>query len=76
MIEVLGSTAPQSVVLTGCGTMRLDLPPTINDSVECVWVDQGYTGHRAATAAAKHGIALEVVNLPGAKRGFFLLPRR
>lgn len=47
-----------------------------NDSVELAWVDQGYTGERAATAAAKHGIALEVVKLPEAKRGFVLLPRR
>jgi transposase len=47
-----------------------------NDTVELVWVDQGYTGERAANAATKHGIALEVVKLPKAKRGFVLLPRR
>jgi transposase len=47
-----------------------------NDTVELAWVDQGYTGERAANAAAKHGIALEVVKLPKAKRGFVLLPRR
>jgi transposase len=41
-----------------------------------VRVDQGYTGERAANAAAKHGITLEVVKLPEAKRGFILLPRR
>lgn len=35
-----------------------------------------YTGERAANAAAKHGIALEVVKLPEARRGFVLLPRR
>ncbi len=47
-----------------------------DDAVELAWVDQGYTGERAANAAAKHGIALEVVKLPEAKRGFVLLPRR
>ncbi|MBD8549030.1 IS5 family transposase, partial [Sphingomonas sp. CFBP 8760] len=47
-----------------------------DDAVEHAWVDQGYTGQRAANAAAKHGIALEVVKLPEAKRGFVLLPRR
>ncbi len=45
-------------------------------SVELAYVDQGYTGDRAAAAAAEHGIALEVLKLPEAKRGFVLLPRR
>lgn len=47
-----------------------------DEHVEIAWVDQGYTGERAADAAATHGIALEVVKLPEAKRGFVLLPRR
>jgi transposase len=47
-----------------------------NDSVELAWVDQGYTGKRAASAAARHGIALKVVKLSEAKRDFVLLPRR
>jgi transposase len=38
--------------------------------------NQGYTGERPARAAAAHGIALNVVRLPEAKRGFVLLPRR
>src|SRR5579883_3192810 len=37
---------------------------------------QGYTGERPAAAAQDHGIALEVVKLPAAKRSFVLLPRR
>jgi hypothetical protein len=41
-----------------------------------VFVDQGYTGEAPAAAAAAHGIRLEVVKLPEAKRGFVLLPRR
>lgn len=44
--------------------------------VEVAYVDQGYTGERAAKAAAEHGISLEVVKLLEAKRGFVLLPRR
>ena len=46
------------------------------ESVEVAYVDQGYTGERPAAAAAAHGIRLEVVRLPEAKRGFVLLPRR
>jgi transposase len=46
------------------------------NSVEVAFVDQGYTGEQAATDAATHGIRLEVVKLPEAKRGFVLLPRR
>lgn len=46
------------------------------ESVEIAFVDQGYTGENAAEAAAGHGIKLEVVKLPTAKRGFVLLPRR
>ena len=44
--------------------------------VELGYVDQGYTGKNAAEAAGKHGIRLEVVKLPYAKRGFVLLPMR
>jgi transposase len=46
------------------------------NTVEVAFVDQGYTGATAAMAAAAHGIRLEVVKLPEAKRGFVLLPRR
>jgi transposase len=42
------------------------------ETVEVAYVDQGYTGE----AAAEHGVKLEVVKLPQAKRGFVLLPRR
>lgn len=45
-------------------------------TVEKAWSDQGYTGKKAKEAAAQHGIALEVVRLPEAKKGFVLLPRR
>jgi transposase len=46
------------------------------ESVTLAYVDQGYTGEAPAEAARKQGIALEVVKLPEAKRGFVLLPRR
>jgi transposase len=46
------------------------------DHVELAFVDQGYTGDDTADAAQEHGITLEVVKLPEAKRGFVLLPRR
>ncbi len=46
------------------------------ETVELAYVDQAYTGPDPAAAAAAHGIALEVIRLPEAKRGFVLLPRR
>ncbi len=46
------------------------------NTVELAYVDQGYTGPNAAEAALEHGIRLEVVKHPMAKRGFVLLPKR
>lgn len=46
------------------------------ETVEVAFVDQGYTGDVPKQAAAAQGIDLLVVKLPGAKRGFVLLPRR
>jgi transposase len=46
------------------------------DTVALAFVDQGYTGDEVAEDAAAHGIRLEVIKLPEAKRGFVLLPRR
>jgi transposase len=46
------------------------------ESVAVAFVDQGYTGDTPTEAAAAEGIRLQVVKLPGAKRGFVLLPRR
>jgi transposase len=46
------------------------------EAVELAYVEQGYTGEKPADAAEEHGIRLEVVKRPEAKRGFVLLPRR
>ncbi len=46
------------------------------ESVELAYVDRGYTGEAASAEAEAHGIRLEVVKHPGAKKGFVLLPRR
>jgi transposase len=46
------------------------------EGVELALVDWGYTGEEAASDAEVHGIRLEVVKHPGAKKGFVLLPRR
>jgi transposase len=53
-----------------------DIQAATGDSVEIAFVDQGYTGDKPAQAAQAHGVKLEVVKLPEAKRGFVLLPRR
>jgi transposase len=46
------------------------------ESVNLAYVDEGYTGERPAGEAEAHGMSLEVVKYPEAKRGFVLLPRR
>ena len=58
------------------GRIAKDIQAATGQSVEIAFVDQGYTGERAAAAAAEHGITLEVVKHTEAKRGFVLLPRR
>jgi transposase len=46
------------------------------DTVEVAFVDEGYTGEKAAQAAEGEGIRLEVIKLPEVKKGFVLLPWR
>src|ERR671938_1195247 len=46
------------------------------ESVDLAYVDQGYSGERAAEEARAHGIRLEVVKHEEVKQGFVLLPRR
>ena len=58
------------------GELAAAVQAATGETVELAFVDQGYTGPTAATAAAARGIRLEVVKLPDAKRGFVLLPRR
>jgi transposase len=58
------------------GELAKRIQEITGDSVEIAFVDQGYTGDKATAAAEEHGIRLEVVKLPTAKRGFVLLPRR
>lgn len=58
------------------GALAADVQALTGDTVQLAYVDQGYTGDATAAAAAVQGLALEVVKLPEAKRGFILLPRR
>lgn len=46
------------------------------ESIEIAFVDQGYSGEEPAAEAAAHGLRLEVVKRPEAKKGFVLLPKR
>ncbi len=46
------------------------------ESVELIYVDQGYAGEKAAEAAKAQGVELRVVKLSEAKKGFVLLPKR
>ena len=56
--------------------LAAEVQAVTGERVELAYVDQGYTGETAAAGASAAGIALEVVKLPEAKRGFVLLPRR
>ncbi|WP_236034063.1 IS5 family transposase [Belnapia mucosa] len=58
------------------GRLARAVQSTTGQSVDLAYVDQGYTGPKAADAAKAHGIELEVVKLTDTKRGFVLLPRR
>jgi transposase len=46
------------------------------ESLELAFFDQGFTGEAAYGDAINHGIHLDVVGLPEAKRAFALLPWR
>ena len=58
------------------GELAQAVQEATGQSVELAFVDQGYTGDKPAQEAQEHGMQLEVVKLPQAKRGFVLLPRR
>jgi transposase len=58
------------------GQLAQAVQEATGETVEVAFVDQGYTGEDAAQAAREHGLRLEVVKLPQAKKGFVLLPRR
>jgi len=58
------------------GRLAEAIQDATDETVTLAYVDQGYTGDKPAEAARAQGIALEVVRLPQAKRGFVLLPRR
>ena len=58
------------------GELAAQVQEATGQTVEVAYVAQGYTGDGAAEAAAEHGVRLEVVKLPQAKRGVVLLPRR
>jgi Transposase DDE domain len=61
---------------TQVGQLAEAVQELTEENVELAYVDQGVAGENAASAAATHGIQLEVVDMQKAKRGFVLLPRR
>ena len=58
------------------GPLTAQVQQVAEHKVEVAFVDQGYTGASAATAAQANSMELEGVRLPQAKHGFVLLPRR
>jgi transposase len=61
---------------TQVGPLAKDVQTVTGKHVEKAFVDQGYTGEKAAAAAARHGIELAIIKHTEPKRGFVLLPRR
>lgn len=72
----LKRTAADQGDRTQVGALAEEVQQVTGKSVELAYVDQGYTGQNAAEAAQQHGVRLEVVKHPMAKRGFVLLPKR
>ena len=58
------------------GELAAQVQAATEAHVQIGYVDQGYTGAEPAAQAAQEGLDLIVVQLPEAKRGFVLLPRR
>jgi transposase len=58
------------------GELAQAIQEETGESVELVYVDQGYSGKSPAEEAEAHGMRLEVVKHSEARRGFVLLPRR
>jgi transposase len=58
------------------GVLAAAVQKATGNHVELAFVDQGDTGEEPTAEANAHGIRLEVIKLPEAKRGFVLLPRR
>jgi transposase len=58
------------------GELAAAVQEATGEHVEVAFVDKDYTGVTPAAEVEAHGIRLEVVKLPNAKRGFVLLPRR
>lgn len=72
----VGVTAANEQERAQVAALTAKVQEVTGKTVEVAFVDQGYTGESAAEQAQAHGIRLEVVKLPEAKRGFVLLPRR
>ena len=81
-VDTLGNLL--AVVVSGAKTQErrevaevcARLQEATGGTVELAYVDQGYTGEDAASAADAHDVELEVVKHTEAKKGFVLLPRR
>ena len=69
-------TPANSDDLAEVGKLAEAVQQVTGDAVELIYVDQGYTGERAAQAARAEGIKVCVVKLDEAKKGFVLLPKR
>ncbi len=80
-VDTLGYLLALHVTPTDVGNrvavkrLAVGIQDATTDSLKLAYVNQEYTGETAADAAAAEGIALHVVKLPKATRGFELLSR-
>jgi transposase len=58
------------------GVLSAAVQVVTGETVEIAYGGEGEPGPTTAADAVTHGIRLEVMKIPGAKRGFVLLPRR
>ncbi len=58
------------------GKLAAAIQEATDESVELIYVDQGYTGEKAAEAAKAQDVELCVAKLAEAKKVFVLLPKR
>jgi hypothetical protein len=79
-VDTLGHLLALTVTTADQGD-REQLPALVEEvqlvtrsTVELAYVDQAYTGPKAAEAAHRHGVQLEAVKHPMAKRGLCCCP--
>jgi hypothetical protein len=73
---ILHVTAANEQGRSQVGSLVKRVQEAVGDAVEVAFVGPGCSGQQAAQETAVHGLQLEFVKFPEAKRSFVLLPPR